>query len=228
VLEAQKQMVLDQLQPKKVLNSQFDTQTESQKLADAVAEVLIGMALEQGNIALAFVAGDDATFTLTDVEKKYIADSVAKACATFTEETQTAIAKAVADGLESGDSLAEIQQAVGKVYDDVLGTETPGYRIERLSRTETIKASNEITQAAYQDSGVVTKKEWFANPGACQYCAALNGSVISLSSAYVPVGATLEGTDGGTRVNDYETIEHPPAHPSCRCTIVPVVEKADL
>lgn len=220
ILKAQKQTIIAQLQPKKLLDSSFNASDEAGKLAEGVMGVLIGLAEEQGILA-ANVIG--AKFTLTEVMRTYIQDSIKKSCASFTEETQTRIAAAVADGLQNGDSIKAITSRIDDIYADVLGVDNPGYRLERLARTEVIKTSNEITEAAYRQSGVVQKKEWFANPGACEFCESLDGSVLGLGASFVPRGTQLEGTDGGSQMNDYEDVNYPPFHPNCRCTLLPVV-----
>lgn len=227
VLKAQKEMVLDQLQPKKVVTAHFDPEEESKKLAEEVLPLFILLAQEQGQLAASFVGGPDTQFSLTEVTQKYIAASVAKATLGFSQETQEKIAKALADGLTEGESIARIAKRINALYDEVLGVKTPGYRIERLARTEVIKTSNEITETAYKQTGLVKKKEWFANPGKCEFCAALNGSVIQLGASFVPKDGKLEGVDGGTRVNTYEAVNHPPVHAQCRCALLPVIEEVE-
>ncbi len=83
-----------------------------------------------------------------------------------------------------------------------------------------------MTELAYKQSGVVSKKEWFANSDACEFCKALDGSIISVGSTYIPKGGQLIGTDGGTRIMDYEDVKHPPAHSNCRCGLLPVIDES--
>jgi HK97 family phage portal protein len=228
VLSAQKAMVLNQLEPKKLVDAHFEAQEEAKKLADEILPVLVELSVVQGQFAAELVGSADASFKLTAVMEKYLADSIAKAALGFTEDTQAYIAQAIADGLNDGESIAKISKRIDRIYQDILGEgATNGFRLERLARTEVIKTSNEMTEAAYKQSGVVSKKEWFANPGHCGYCATLNGSTISLGSSFVPKGGTLESTDGSTRLNDYEDIKHPSAHPSCRCTLIPVINELE-
>jgi HK97 family phage portal protein len=224
VLDAQKKHVLNQIKPKKLSDAELDTEVESTKLSDATLPLFIGLAEEQGALAAAFAGSSDTTFTLTPFIEKYIADSVIKAAQSFTEETQTRLASALADGIANGDSIGDIGKSISAIYDDVLGISEPGYRIERLARTEVIKTSNEITETAYKQSGVVQKKEWLANPGACEFCRSLNGSILTLGSTFVPKGSSIDGADGGSRINDYEDVNHPPIHSNCRCTLIPVIE----
>lgn len=224
VLKEQKERVLDQLKPKKVIDAHFDVEEETQALAKALLPLFIDLAKEQGKAAAVFAGNADTPFELTAVMETYIKDSVVKATRGFTDETQAKIVQALTEGLEAGESVAAIGKRIGGIYEDILGVKTPGARTERLARTEVIKASNEITEAAYKQSGVVKKKEWFANPGHCEFCASLNGSVISLGATFVPVNSRIDGDNGGTRVNTYEDVNHPPVHPQCRCTLIPVIE----
>ena len=224
VMKAQKEMVLDQLQPKKLADAHFDADAEAAKLGEAVLPIFIELANAQGQLAVEFAGNSEMKFQLTPVMETYIRESVAKSTVGFTKETQDRIAKAIADGLTEGESIAKITKRINGIYDEVMGVKSPGYRIERLARTEVIKSSNEITEAAYKQTGVVQKKEWFANPGACEFCMTLNNNKVQLGGTFLPKGGKLEGTDGGTRINDYENIDHPPNHANCRCTLIPVIE----
>lgn len=226
ILEKQRDAVIAQIdEPKKVMTAKISTDEEVDKMTDALLPIFLSLAQDQGSLSLGFVGNDESTFELTSVMKQYIHDSVSKALKAFTIETQDKVAQTLVDGLQAGDGVNEISKRVSEIYDDVLGVKTPGYRLERLSRTEIIKSSNEITEAAYRQSGVVQKKEWFANPGHCEFCDTLNGSIIPLGSTFVAEGATVDGSDGGTFANSYEDVEHPPIHPQCRCTLIPVIEK---
>lgn len=224
VLLAQKADVLDQLQPKKIVSANFNPDDEAAKLADSVLSLFIKLAEEQGALSIAFAGNSSMSFKLTPVMEKYVADSVMKAAKSFSEETQLKIVDAVTSGVNDGESITRIGKRINGIYDDLIGVKNPGYRTERLARTEVIKTSNEMTEAAYKQSGVVQKKEWFANPGRCEFCASLNGSIVSLGSSFVPKDATITGVNGGTRVNTYENVKHPPVHPACRCTLIPVIE----
>jgi HK97 family phage portal protein len=225
LLTEQKEAVLNQLAPKKIAEANFNVDKEAEKLADATVPLFVALAKEQGILAATFVGNDHSQFVLTPPMEKYISDSVRSSALSFTTETQVKIATALKEGLEAGESINKIKQRISSVYEDVTGIKTPGYRIERLARTEVIKTSNEITEAAYKQSGVVQKKEWLANPGACEFCRALNGSTIQLGGTYVPKGDSLVGEDGGTYVSSYESVQHPPVHPTCRCTLIPVIER---
>lgn len=224
-LKDQRDRVLAQLKKKqKLADTHFVAEEEASKMTEEVLPLFIALAADQGELAATFAVNTDFKFELTPVMEKYIADSVAKATIGFTKDTQAKIATALADGINAGDSINTISNRISEIYDEVLGIKTPGYRIDRLARTEVIKTSNEITEAAYRQSGVVNKKEWFANPGKCEFCAALDGSVLQLGGTFVPQNSAIEGINGGTHLNSYEDVKHPPVHPQCRCTLIPVLE----
>jgi hypothetical protein len=85
------------------------------------------------------------------------------------------------------------------------------YRAETIARTETMRASNEGQRLLWnnaQRKGLIhrsAKREWIATLGGprrptCERCLGLNGQT-------APINGTFEGG-----------LEHPPAHPRCRCT----------
>jgi len=224
ILTAQKEAVINQVAPKKIVAAGFDAEGEAKKLSDEALPLFILLAKEQGDLAAVFAGNADTVFEMTPVMEKYIADSVAKATLSFTKETQEKIAATLVEGINDGESISKLGKRINTLYDELLGVKEPGWRTERLARTEVIKTSNEITEAAYKQTGVVKKKEFFANPTACQFCLSVGGSIIRVGGIFVPKGGKIEGVDGGTRINDYEDVKHPPLHPSCRCTILPVIE----
>lgn len=224
VMKAQKAEVIAQINPKKLADAGFNVKDEAEKMTDTTIGIFIALAKEQGAIAAQFVGSKESSFDFTKVMEKYIRDSVLKASLGFTEDTEEEVSKAIQEGLEAEESLAKIAKRIDSIYENVLGIKTPGYRIERIARTEVIKTSNEITEAAYRQSGLVKKKEWIANPGACQFCQALDGTIVRLGATFVEKDGSIEGDEGGTYKNTYEDVKHPPVHPDCRCGLIPVIE----
>jgi SPP1 gp7 family putative phage head morphogenesis protein len=122
----------------------------------------------------------------------------------ITDGTRDFIRTQVRDAMEGGWS------------NDVLATklsDSYAFSAERamvIARTETIRASNQGSLASYTAAGV-TEKEWTTaeDDRVSEDCEA-NGA-----QGPIPIG---EDFDSGDDV--------PPAHPNCRCTIVPVVHFA--
>jgi SPP1 gp7 family putative phage head morphogenesis protein len=88
------------------------------------------------------------------------------------------------------------------------------YRSERIARTETIRASNFSTEEAYKESGIVEAKEWLTTKDerTDDECNDLDGKII-------PLGKSFQSK----KENGYETVQFPPIHVNCRCTLLPVV-----
>ena len=124
---------------------------------------------------------------------------------TFAEQinltTEKKLRKALGEGISSGEGVSELSERVSGVFKTRTKAES-----ERIARTEVISASNGAELEAYKQSGVIEKKEWLAEPDACEICAALDGEVVKLNKMF----------SGG--------FDYPPAHPNCRCAILPVIE----
>lgn len=80
-------------------------------------------------------------------------------------------------------------------------------RAERVAATEVTRAYAEGSTRTYQESGVVQKVEWATarDERVCIICGPLEGKT-------APVGSQIGGY-------------YPPAHPNCRCWILPVVKE---
>lgn len=93
--------------------------------------------------------------------------------------------------------------------DDIIGDES---RAETIARTETMRASNEGQNAAWeqaQDAGLLTGDEvrvWITTPDdrLCPICEPLDGERAAFGDTFEVDGDDLEG---------------PPAHPNCRCVL---------
>ena len=111
--------------------------------------------------------------------------------------------RTLAEGISEGEKIPKLAARITAEYKDC-----KGYKAVRIARTETISASNQGALQAYDQSGVVEEKEWLAEADACDICLdiAMQGAV-KLHDSF----------SGGFDV--------PPAHPNCRCTILPVISK---
>jgi HK97 family phage portal protein len=134
-----------------------------------------------------------------------VVDAINKKAMTFAEQvnetTKKKLKKQLGEGIANGESVPDLANRVS----DVFKTRTKS-EAERIARTEVSFASNEAELSAYKQSGVIEKKEWLAEPDACELCASLGGETAKLGESF----------GGG--------FDTPPAHPNCRCTILPVVE----
>ena len=119
------------------------------------------------------------------------------------ETTLDKLRRTLAEGVDAGESIHKLASRISSVYE-----EAKGYRSVRIARTETITASNQGALQAYDQSGVVEKKEWLPAGDACEICLDIvNDGAIGLH----------ENFSGG--------FDCPPAHVNCRCTILPILER---
>lgn len=140
--------------------------------------------------------------------------------------TINGLRKGISELIETGKAgRSEIKGLIN----NTLGSAASKVRAENISRTETIWNFNRGALEGYKESSVVAGKEWLTGEDdrLCEYCAAMDGRVADLNASYFAKGSAVMGKDGGVFIADYEDIQHPPLHPQCRCSIIPVIEGID-
>lgn len=138
--------------------------------------------------------------------------------------TQTKrVRKVLSEGIAGGEGAAALRK---RLIDEHFNEDLTRKQAERIARTEAIWAWNEGAVQGYKQSGVVTKKEWLTaeDERLCQFCEPMNGVIVGIEVNFFDRGEDFRGTEGGIMKFDYDNIGHPPLHPQCRCTIIPVVE----
>jgi len=219
-LEDERKEVVRRIKSKAVTKAFEDwipDENESAKAFSRTIEPLIlELMMEQGQLAIDLLALD-LKFELSENVKNYVAKRVGKFVPESVKARKEALVQTLTEGLSNGESLSKLVNRVNDVYK----TEK-SYKTERVARTETSFASNKSAVEAYYQSGVVSEKEWFANPNCCEYCAELDGKKIGLAENYYNLGDPIQGADGGQLTADFEDIGEPPVHPNCECTILPV------
>lgn len=96
-------------------------------------------------------------------------------------------------------------------------------RSDLVSAAEVTRASGRASVAAYKVNGVKYLK-WHAERDACGFCRSMHGRTVSIGNPFYQVGETIEAREEGRvrrMVVKYEDIAHQPAHPRCRCSVVP-------
>ena len=196
------------------------------EMAEAL-ETVIGSAMRQGATAGYDALPENVRFdTLTN---ERVLDAARARVGRLTEDlgrrTAQQVTTAVARGLEQGQSVQEIAAAMEQAVGDPR-------RAEMIARTETAYAYTQGELDAWKESGVVTGKQWLLAPDPCEFCEAVaemfgpEAQSVSLPQAFLSIGSTLIGKDGGEMRLDYTEIQGPPLHPQCRCTLVPVLGDA--
>lgn len=160
-----------------------------------------------------------------DVTNPRVRDAIQQHTFQFCEATNqttslqlnTAMAKLreeLASGLlEAGDAMTELQRRVAGIFDSA-----EAYRSERIARTESSRALHEGQRIAARESGVVVGFQWLASGDACPECQ----TVADETSNGIPLdGAFKVGDDPS---NPYNTVETPPLHPNCMCTMTEIID----
>ena len=223
-LKIQEKEVIRLLNPKGIKTKAyndilFDLDIETARMVDEVYPILVELAKEQGPVALLLAGEEKLQFEITKRIVDNIKDRVSRAGLSFNRETRKALEDILIDAALNNDTLKGTTKKLEAYY-----SSSEGYRAERLARTETLNASTEATLEAYRQTGYVNKKEWFANPGACQFCRALHGKVIGINTPYFTPGMSVVGVEGGTFNIDYDIVNGPPLHPNCECTTISVID----
>lgn len=220
--DKQKEEILDK-HPTKIFTKKdltdwtFDVTASKRRLVARLMPFTTELMRSQAQFAFDLTGDEDLELEVTQRMIAYIHDRIDRFSTSANDETIHNIEATITEGIKDGDSLYKLKNRISAVY-----FEATTIRSERIARTETIAASNEAANEAYRQSPLTVAKEWHIEPGACEFCRALNKKIIGLDEDFVAEGSTLEGADGGHYNVKYETVYHPPAHPNCRCTILPV------
>lgn len=131
-------------------------------------------------------------------------DVLAQRCVGIAETTRKEIADAIIAGTQQQWTDAQISAQLAD-----LGFERSKARAPLITRTELATASVTAATDAYAASGVVESLQWITAPtDACPDCLALDGTRANLGADF----------PGGLM---------PPAHPSCRCDVLPVLAEGN-
>ena len=188
---------------------------EADKTAEWLVPLMI-LALTQGaEQALALLDIDDA-INISTAAKNAAETAAKRVIRDFTTQTVEKLKAEIATGVNAGEDLKALTSRVNKVYADAYG-----WRATRLSDSEAHKGINKGIQLAFEQGGVKHKiwKTLGANP--CQFCRAMDGSIIETKKPFVPKGGSIQGEDGGELVQDYEEVENAHAHANCNCWLFP-------
>ncbi len=223
--DTQKAHVLKQLPPlagksvQRKLDPLFNLDGEIKRLALLFRPVYHDHVTEAAREAMLLVGvtGFDANDPRVT---KFIQNRPNKISKSVNDETDKQLRAALSQGISAGEGLDELTARVEQVYGSAAG-----YRAERIARTETIRANNFAAQEGWHQSGVVAAKEWFTakDERVCEFCGPMDGVVVTLSGEFFKKGDVMDGNNGGSLKMDFESIQGPPLHVSCRCTMLPVL-----
>lgn len=197
---------------------------EAEKFAMAVILLMYLYLQRGGELGLNFAGGTGTQFVLERATQELMNSSTAKVFKDFTRETfkeiQNVVKAAVDQAAVEGLTLEQTRKRVIKNIQNVY-VEATTSRLERLADSEIHRAINNGLLRGYQQGGV-KYVQWRANPGACQFCRQLHGTVKKVGEVFLSLGGSVVGTEGGSYTNNYEDIRNAHLHPYCRCVLIPI------
>jgi HK97 family phage portal protein len=133
------------------------------------------------------------------------------------------LVEALATAYRNGES---VDGAIGRVQ-KILGVDPnnpvkPGYRAERIARTETIGLSNELAREQMAASGVVSEKQWYSIADE-----RTRDSHIQLNGVRVPFAAQFN-VRGYLADGPHDRSLPPEEVINCRCRLIPIVSAAPV
>jgi HK97 family phage portal protein len=226
VFENQRRNVLSKLPEKSIDISKIllDVKEETGVMVSITVPILKNIIKEQGDKALELVGLTDEVINIGSSKiTQYLKKTPIKFATSINKTTNRKIREQLSEGIGNKESIQQLSERINEIF----GWSKEA-RSETIARTETFRATGFSTEEAYRQSGVVTGKEWLTafDERTCEFCGPMNGKVIPLGETYIDKGEEVDGSDNGTLDNDYGSVDFPPLHPSCRCTLIPVLGKS--
>ena len=174
------------------------------------------VAQNEWNEALQIIWSADMMFEVWTPEmNKYIRENVERIAKDVDKTTKETIIREIEQGNEEGLGIDDISNNISSKFEDFKKN-----RASMISRTEITRASNEASEVAYSQGGIEFK-EYLAelDDRTSEICQTLNGKIVKIWENFAEKWQTI----GGYTL-DYENIPHPPTHPNCRSTLIPVID----
>lgn len=163
---------------------------------------LMDVAKQAGGEALALI-NENAPGRVIDVTGQVEAN-VRKFSQSMISTAEGKMIDIITDGVKNGNGAQKISQALRKQMPDFTKVQA-----DRIARTELLRASNLSSQQAWEESGVVSGKEWDARFDADEICKQYDGEVVQINKNFYQEEKFANG--------------NPPIHPNCRCVLLPVL-----
>lgn len=213
-----KNMVLERMKGKES-SFLFSVREETSKWVSVLIPLTRDIVLEAGAENLDFLGQGGELDTTTEDFISFLREHGTELMQAINETTRDDLKKTLAEGLQKGEGIDKLKARVESVF-----TSARGPRAEMIARSETLRATNFATEEAYRQSGIVKAKEWLTavDERVCPWCAEMDGKIIPVEGSYFKEGDELT-VNGKTLKFDLLDVDYPPLHPSCRCTLIPVL-----
>jgi SPP1 gp7 family putative phage head morphogenesis protein len=113
----------------------------------------------------------------------------------------------LAEGVEHGEGMRQLRNRIQEIFEDRM-------RALRIAQTEVTRAMHSGQVEAARQSGIVAEMEWLASADSCELCEQLDGERRKIGQAFYI----------DPRGGPYARVEHPPAHPNCRCVLQEILQ----
>lgn len=156
---------------------------------------------------------DDFNLSSPNVQA-YIKRNLRKFAGQITDTTTQEIRALIAAGIEQGESFDQLKDRIASYsgFSDA--------RAEMIARSEVIRGQTEAELNTWQETGIVTEVVWYTalDERVCPICYPLHGEQVAIKSAFLTADEMSQ-----LNIPNYDgSIKGPPAHPQCRCTLLPV------
>lgn len=179
------------------------------KIADRFVADMLKVGAMDGLAKIGMDPDDGAFNVASETAMSYVRNRGLELAKTIPETLKGHVAVAIEKQLAAGASVASLRDAIKEAAPDL--TE---WQAVRIARTETAMAYCEGNRQAWEQQGVATKA-WTVAGGPCPICE-------GIGEAYpndIPIGEAFSTGNGSWQA--------PPAHPNCRCDLLPGVEYVD-
>ncbi|GAP57980.1 hypothetical protein AHiyo1_09420 [Arthrobacter sp. Hiyo1] len=143
----------------------------------AIAPIIYALIVETGKDATEDLNLDPSMFNPTTPDvMNYYQQRSQKIAEDVNAETEKQLRATLSQGVDNDESDDQLQARVEIVMGAALT-----YRADRIARTEVTRAQGFADVEAWQQSGIVTGKEWYTvnDEKTCPNCRALDGRIIS-------------------------------------------------
>lgn len=205
---------------KKGLGDLYDLKEWIGITIDLATPILKSLAKDEAAAAFSMIGATGQNILADESTADALKRGISKMATSYNETTLSQLKTVLTEKLnqEGGTNLAELKDAVDGVY-----SFADERRAGLIAKTESFRAANWANKEAWKASGVVQSLKFYTaeDDRVCQFCAALDDTVIGIDDNFFDAGETITGKDGGHMIANYGDIGAPPIHPDCRCYIRP-------
>lgn len=192
----------------------LDPNLEIKLTIDAFTPLFKDLIATAGAEALKYI-GSKEDFD-TEKASDFIKKNTTRFAKEVTAKTGQDLRVLIAAGIDQGESINDL---TARIQNYVGFSES---RSETIARTESIRGGAAADIEAWSQSGIVKSYIWYTalDERVDDFCQFLHGTEVDLGSEFMNEDQLLElGVEpyGGS-------LNSPPAHPNCRCLLIPVTE----